>query len=90
MTEGQILIDVRSMVPRGHTDAVVAVVFDLQRDHLATGDRRIWRRTLQVSAHQSGSLITTGTLAAGRQGCGLRKSVRRVGVEPTTRWLGVA
>jgi hypothetical protein len=25
----------------------------------------------------------------GRQGCDLRKLVRRVGIEPTTRWLGV-
>jgi hypothetical protein len=28
--------------------------------------------------------------SAGRQSCHLRKPVRRVGVEPTTRWLGVA
>ncbi len=28
--------------------------------------------------------------SAGRQGCDLRKLVRRVGIEPTTRWLGVA
>jgi len=28
--------------------------------------------------------------SAGRRGCDLRKAVRRVGIEPTTRWLGVA
>ena len=30
------------------------------------------------------------TQVAEQQGCDLRKVVRRVGVEPTTRWLGVA
>ncbi len=48
------------------------------------------RRALHISAHQSGSLITAESSVVGRQGCDLRKLVRRVGIEPTTRWLGVA
>ena len=43
-----------------------------------------------ISVHQYGSLITSESSRHGRQGCGLRELVRRVGVEPTTRWLGVA
>ena len=44
---------------------------------------------LQVSVHQSGNLITTENSRRCGQGCGVRKLMRRVGIEPTTRWLRV-
>jgi hypothetical protein len=60
-----------------------------------TGDHqrrrhRAPRPALQLSAHQSGSLITTESFGRWPAGLWPAGMVRRVGVEPTTRWLGVA
>jgi hypothetical protein len=77
-----------SMLPGGHTDAVVAVAFAQQHDHPATRGGRIELRALQVSAHQFDSSIT----AEGRWLVGLRPAevVRRVVSEFRTSFTPVA
>jgi hypothetical protein len=73
-------LDVRGeLVDRAHHHSCPPETADAER-----------RSTLQICAHQSGSLIKTESSHRWPARLWLRKLERRVGIEPTTHWLGVA